>query len=109
MLEIVDELGVTESRISQMRSEALTPMGAWMTASLDPDQLPAGRRPDGRLAKEGRPPRDRCCQIDLRARLVATLPLQQRVSAWHPQGIGAGGEDELRTTATSLSKLRMSY
>lgn len=52
MLEIAGELGVTESRISQMRAEALTLMRAGITANLDPEQLPVEARPDGRLARK---------------------------------------------------------
>ena len=52
MLEIAEELGVTESRISQMRGEALALMRSGMTANLDPDQLPAEPRPTGRLARK---------------------------------------------------------
>ena len=52
MQEIAAELGVSESRISQMRGEALALLGAGITANLDPDQLPAEPRPSGRLARK---------------------------------------------------------
>ncbi|WP_082553472.1 sigma-70 family RNA polymerase sigma factor [Phycicoccus sp. Root101] len=39
--EVADELGVTESRISQIRTEALKMLKDGMNAHLDPDQLPA--------------------------------------------------------------------
>jgi RNA polymerase sigma factor FliA len=52
MLEIAEELGVSESRISQMRGEALALLHAGMTAQLDPTALPAEPRPDGRLARK---------------------------------------------------------
>ncbi len=39
--EVADELGVTESRISQIRTEALKMLKDGMNANLDPDQLPA--------------------------------------------------------------------
>jgi RNA polymerase sigma factor FliA len=39
--EVADELGVTESRISQIRTEALKMLRDGMNANLDPDQLPA--------------------------------------------------------------------
>ena len=51
MQELADELGVTESRISQMRSEALALLKAGLTANLSPDALPAEERPDGRIAR----------------------------------------------------------
>ncbi len=52
MQDIADELGVSESRISQMRSEALQLMRRGMDASLDPDMVPAEPLPGGRLARK---------------------------------------------------------
>lgn len=40
MRDLADELGVTESRISQMRAEALTLLRDGLNANLDPDLLP---------------------------------------------------------------------
>jgi RNA polymerase sigma factor for flagellar operon FliA len=51
MQELADELGVTESRISQMRSEALALLKDGLTANLSPEALPAEERPDGRVAR----------------------------------------------------------
>ena len=51
MLEIAAELGVTESRVSQLRAEALILLRDGLNAHLDPDTLPAEPRPDGRLAE----------------------------------------------------------
>ena len=51
MAEIAAELGVTESRISQMRGEALALVRDGMNKHLAPEQLPAEERPDGRLAR----------------------------------------------------------
>lgn len=51
MQEIADELGVTESRVSQMRSEALALLKDGLTANLSPEALPAEERPDGRVAR----------------------------------------------------------
>lgn len=50
MQEIAIELGVTESRVSQMRGEALRLMHAGITANLDPALLPPEPRPTGRVA-----------------------------------------------------------
>ncbi|WP_406833076.1 FliA/WhiG family RNA polymerase sigma factor [Pedococcus sp. KACC 23699] len=47
--EVADELGVTESRISQIRTEALKMLKDGMNANLDPDQLPA--TDDGLVAR----------------------------------------------------------
>jgi len=51
MQEIAAELGVTESRVSQLRSEALILLRDGMNAHLDPDVLAAEPRPDGRVAR----------------------------------------------------------
>lgn len=50
MLALADELGVSESRISQMRSEALALMKDGMNSQLEPD-LVVEQRPEGRVAK----------------------------------------------------------
>jgi hypothetical protein len=51
MLEIAAELGVTESRVSQLRAEALILLRDGLNAHLDPDTLPAEPRPDSRLLR----------------------------------------------------------
>jgi RNA polymerase sigma factor for flagellar operon FliA len=45
--ELADELGVTQSRISQLRTEGLALMRDGLNASLDPDMVPVAERPDG--------------------------------------------------------------
>ena len=45
--ELADELGVTQSRISQLRSEALALLRDGKNANLDPELLPSAERPDG--------------------------------------------------------------
>ena len=47
VVELAEELGVTQSRISQLRTEALTLLRDGMNASLDPDLVPEASRPDG--------------------------------------------------------------
>jgi RNA polymerase sigma factor for flagellar operon FliA len=47
--DIADELGVTESRISQLRSEALMMLREGIQAQYDPSQ--AAAEPVGRVAK----------------------------------------------------------
>jgi RNA polymerase sigma factor for flagellar operon FliA len=51
MQEIAGELGVTESRVSQLRSEALVLLKDGLNAHLDPEVLPPEARPDGRVAR----------------------------------------------------------
>ena len=50
MLVLAEELGVSESRISQMRSEALALLKDGMNSQLEPD-LVVEQRPGGRVAK----------------------------------------------------------
>ncbi|HET6750823.1 MAG TPA: sigma-70 family RNA polymerase sigma factor [Actinomycetes bacterium] len=51
MLEIAAELGVTESRVSQLRGEALILLRDGLNAHLDPDAVPPSPRLEGRVAK----------------------------------------------------------
>ena len=51
MLEIATELGVTESRVSQMRSEAVALLRDGLNKHLSPEALQPEERPDGRIAK----------------------------------------------------------
>lgn len=51
MAEIAAELGVSESRISQMRAEALVLIRDAMNSALDPELVPAHPRPGGCAAQ----------------------------------------------------------
>ncbi len=51
MAEIATQLGVTESRVSQLRAEALALLKDGMNAHLDPGQVPEPERPDGVVAR----------------------------------------------------------
>ncbi|GIH81561.1 sigma-70 family RNA polymerase sigma factor [Planobispora longispora] len=51
MAEIADELGVTESRVSQLRAEALVLLRDGMNSQLAPEMVAAPQRPDGCVAK----------------------------------------------------------
>jgi RNA polymerase sigma factor for flagellar operon FliA len=51
MLQIAAELGVTESRVSQLRAEALELLRDGLNAHLDPEALPPEPRPNGRPAR----------------------------------------------------------
>ncbi len=51
MAEIAAELGVTESRVSQMRAEALVLLKDAMNSALDPDLVAAHERPEGCAAR----------------------------------------------------------
>ncbi len=45
--EIADELGVTQSRVSQLRTEALGLLRDGLNSAFDPDMVAAPERPDG--------------------------------------------------------------
>ena len=51
MQDLADELGVSESRISQMRAEALSLMKDGMNSQLDPEVVEEEARPTQRVAK----------------------------------------------------------
>ncbi len=51
MAEIADELGVTESRISQLRGEALALLREGLNSQLDPDLVVSFPKPDGCVAR----------------------------------------------------------
>jgi RNA polymerase sigma factor for flagellar operon FliA len=51
MQQIAAELGVSESRVSQLRSEALALLREGVNSQLDPRLLPPERRPNGRVAR----------------------------------------------------------
>ena len=82
MLEIAGELGVTESRVSQLRAEALILLRDGLNAHLDPDTLPAEPRPDGRLARRRAAYHAAIAAcFDFRARLdAAPRPLLERAA-----------------------------
>ncbi len=51
MQDLADELGVSESRVSQLRAEALLLLKDGVNSQLDPDQLSPEPRPNGRVAR----------------------------------------------------------
>ena len=51
MAEIAERLGVSESRISQIRAEALVLLRDAMNHALDPELVPVAERPDGCAAR----------------------------------------------------------
>ncbi|GAB6986976.1 sigma-70 family RNA polymerase sigma factor [Nocardioides pyridinolyticus] len=51
MAEIAEQLGVSESRISQIRAEALVLLRDALNRELDPDLVPAAVRPQGAAAR----------------------------------------------------------
>jgi RNA polymerase sigma factor FliA len=51
MQELADELGVSESRISQMRAEALELLREGVESQLEPESVPVPENPNGRIAR----------------------------------------------------------
>lgn len=51
MQDLADELGVSESRVSQLRAEALLLLKDGINSQLDPDQVTEEPRPNGRVAR----------------------------------------------------------
>ena len=51
MQDLADELGVSESRVSQLRAEALLLLKDGINSQLDPEQVPEEARPNGRVAR----------------------------------------------------------
>ncbi|MEX2291014.1 MAG: sigma-70 family RNA polymerase sigma factor [Mycobacteriales bacterium] len=84
MQQIADEFGVTESRISQMRSEALALLKDGLTANLSPEALPQEERPDGRVARRKAAYYTAIAtQSDYRTRLSVPVPAAPLVGAAH--------------------------
>jgi RNA polymerase sigma factor for flagellar operon FliA len=51
MQDLADELGVSESRVSQLRAEAMVLLRDGINAQLDPDLVSPEARPNGRVAR----------------------------------------------------------
>src|SRR6185437_14642026 len=51
MQDLADELGVSESRISQLRAEALLLLKDGINSQLEPDAVSVEARPNGRVAR----------------------------------------------------------
>ncbi|TQS46787.1 sigma-70 family RNA polymerase sigma factor [Cryptosporangium phraense] len=76
MAVIAAELGVTESRVSQLRAEALTLLRDGINSQLDPDQLPTHVRQDGCIARRRHTYyTDVAARGNLHSRLTHTSPL----------------------------------
>ncbi len=82
MQELAQELGVSESRISQLRAEALLLLKDGMNSQLDPEQLPAEERPNGRVARRKAAYYAAIAAAsDVNTRLAAQpVPIQQRIA-----------------------------
>jgi RNA polymerase sigma factor for flagellar operon FliA len=82
MAEIAEELGVTESRVSQLRSEALVLLRDGVNAQLDPDLVVSPDRPGGCVARRREAYyAEIATRGDLRTRLEFTTQLGVPVGA----------------------------
>lgn len=103
MQEIADELGVSESRISQLKAEALLLLKDGMNAQLEPDQVAPEARPDGRVARRKAAYYAAIASgSDYRTRISAQAPTnQRRVAASEAGGNGEWIESEQPATGTT--------
>lgn len=96
--ELAEELGVTQSRISQLRTEALGLLRDGINASLDPDLVPEAERPNG-VAERRR--RAYFAQVAARAAAagtagsVRTVPTQRPAAASERYATAEAAEREL--------------
>jgi RNA polymerase sigma factor for flagellar operon FliA len=82
MTEIAAELGVTESRVSQLRAEALVLLRDGMNSHLDPDLVGDSERPGGCVARRKEAYYAQiAARGDLRSRLDVTSQLGMPVSS----------------------------
>ena len=82
MAEIAEELGVTESRVSQLRGEALTLLRDGLNTQLDPEMVESVERPDGCVARRRASYyAEVAAKGNLRSRLAMTTPHGVRVTS----------------------------
>jgi RNA polymerase sigma factor for flagellar operon FliA len=75
MTEIAVELGVSESRVSQMRAEALSMLRDGMNAQLDPSLVASADRPGGCAARRREAYfAEVAARGDVRSRISGQLP-----------------------------------
>jgi RNA polymerase sigma factor FliA len=83
MQDLADELGVSESRVSQLRAEALLLLKDGINSQLDPQAVAPEPRPNGRVARRKASYYSQVAAgSDYRARLAAQpVSVQQKVAA----------------------------
>lgn len=82
VIELADELDVTQSRVSQLRSEALALLRDGMNASLDPELVTAAERPDGVAER-----RRQAYFASVAARAAESAKVSGILTAPAPQGV----------------------
>ena len=83
MSDVAAEMGLTQSRISQLRTEAMALMRDGINAHLDPDLVPAPDRPDGINARRRQAYYARVATAAAEAAMVR-LPTQRRPATVEP-------------------------
>ena len=96
--ELAEELGVTQSRISQLRTEALALMKDGINASLEPTLVPAAERPDG-VAE-----RRRKAYFDLVAQQASFLARASQIATTGPAVLPTQRPDTARRAATPVGE-----
>ena len=102
MQDLADELGVSESRISQLRAEALLLLKDGINSQLEPDAVQPEARPNGRVARRkaayysavasGSSPRDR----------VSERPIDDDAHGRHLERLSGFGDNFSSESATEI-------
>jgi RNA polymerase sigma factor FliA len=80
MADIAADLGVTESRVSQLRAEALSLLKDGLNTHLDPDLAPAPENPDSITARR---------RASYYATIANNTTLRSRLALTNPHGLAA--------------------
>ncbi|HEX8497674.1 MAG TPA: sigma-70 family RNA polymerase sigma factor [Actinomycetales bacterium] len=92
MAEIAEQLGVSESRVSQLRAEALVLLRDGINSNLDPSSVPPPERPDGVVAR-----RRSAYYAQVAAYAAVKLPAPRTSSATARPGARAASTDVTRS------------
>jgi RNA polymerase sigma factor FliA len=96
VVELAEELGVTQSRISQLRTEALALMKDGINASLEPGLVPAAARPDGVAERRRKAYFDLVAQQASFLARASTIAAGSTVPSQRPAGVPAASVHEQR-------------
>jgi len=91
MQDLADELGVSESRVSQLRAEALLLLKDGINSQLEPDAVAVEARPNGRVARRKAAYYAQVAAgSDYRSRLASQpVPVQEKVATAAPASVAA--------------------
>lgn len=100
VVELAAEMGVTQSRISQLRTEALALMKDGMNASLEPTLVPAAERPDGVAERRRR------AYFELVSQEAAFLARASQLATAGPGVLPTQHVEPVPVPATAAARLR---